>query len=325
MRWDNKFILYFLIFLPFIALFIFYFDRKRNLIINKFISVEEIINLSFRKRILKNIIYILGVFFLLISLASPRWGKVWQKQIIKTKQVLFIIDTSKSMMVEDLKPSRIELAKQKVKFLIENLNASAGIVFFAGTSFLSCPITFDKEATKMFLNENWENMIGLPGSNIEDAIKTSISSINELGGKTYFILITDGEELQGNYQKEISKLKEKNITLISYGFGTEEGGPIPEYSNGNLKDYKKDQKGNVVISKLNIKLLLDLSEKTDGIFVKATEDFSDCARIINFIEKGKEGKMKEKRSFTLEVRYQYFLLIAIILFMLEFMIIERKK
>lgn len=328
MRWEYPVFLFVLLLLPLIAVFILIVERRRRLYLRNRVRPEGLILISYTRLVLKRILLMLACVFLLVALAGPRWGRVWQKIIKPGKDLIFVIDTSVSMFARDLKPSRMEVARDKIKLIVESMKGvRAGLIFFAGTAFTQCPVTFDKGALKLFLSEAWDNLIPLPGSNIEEALKLSIDSFppaKELSER-YVVLITDGEELQGNAVKVIDELRKARIKVVSFGLATTEGGPIPLYSNGRLTGYKKDKQGNTVLTRLNAGMLNELAEKTGGVFLRAGKDASDIGKILEIIEKGASRKMEDDVSLGREYRYQYPLFAALLLLLIEFIISERKK
>ncbi|MFC2061826.1 VWA domain-containing protein [Elusimicrobiota bacterium] len=328
MNWDYPVFLFIIMITPLIAVLLFYRERRKRLYAEGKIKTGNLIVMSWKRLIVKRIIFIAALIFILLSMAGPRWGRVWQKIISPAKDVIFVIDTSVSMQAKDIEPSRMEAARDKVRFIVENMaGVRAGIVFFAGTAFLQCPVTFDKQALKIFLNEAWDNLVPLPGSNINEALmmaRDSFPASKEISQK-YIILITDGEELQGSAAKAAGELKDAGVRVLSYGLGTEEGSPIPVYSKGQLKGYKEDKKGDTVLSSLNAPLLRELARETGGAYINYSRTVSDADRIMEIIQKGAEEMQKENIAVNREYRYQYPLLIALILLLIEFIISERRK
>jgi Ca-activated chloride channel family protein len=328
MTWDRPIYLILLIFTPLMAFIILFAERRRRIALEKVIRADKVINISSRRYVLKILLLTLGTVFLLTALAGPRFGNVWQKLKGTSKDVVLLIDNSVSMLAGDIQPSRMEAAKEKVRFIIENTDSVRfGLAFFAGTAFVHCPVTFDKQALKLFLDEAWDNLIPLPGSNIEKALKVAADAFppaKEMPYR-YILLVTDGEELQGDATKISDELKKQNLKVVSLGLGTEEGEPIPVYQNGALSGYKKDKKGETVISKLNESKLKEISKQTGGLYVKGLNSISDAGRIIDFITKSGAYKMEEQVALGSEHRYQIPLFLAIIIFLFEFIISGRMR
>lgn len=326
MSWENINFLYLLILIPVIGLGILYRQRKRILKYRRLIKADNVINLSTRKVILKRILFILALVFLLFSAAGPRWGNRWEKIKKPGVDVILLIDTSVSMNARDIEPTRLSAARDKIKFMVYDLKAvRMGLVFFAGTAFMQCPVTFDMDAVKIFLKEAWDNLIPLPGSNIEKALKLAADSFpaSETLSKKYIVLITDGEELQGNYRNALKTLKKKNIKVITYGVGTAKGGPIPIQGNGNLKGYKKGPDGNTVVTSLNKDLLEEIAGETGGEFIKYSETTSDITELNRVLKTKADEKTEEDVMKSSEIRYQYPLLVAFLLLLIEFIVSER--
>jgi len=328
MIWQHKIFLTALIFIPLLFVLFLFTERRKSLYLRRKVRPEGLLAVSDRKITVKRILFIFAAAFLVLALSGPRWGRKWQEVKKPGIDVIMVIDTSASMQAGDIMPSRMSAAKDKVKFLVSNIkNARMGLVFFAGTSFLQCPVTFDRQALNLFLNEAWNNLIPLPGSNIEKALKLAEDSFPPSAGISdkYIVLVTDGEELQGDAQKAVEELEKAGIKVISLGIGTEEGAPIPVYSNGSLQGYKKNASGETVMSCLDPSLLKIIAEKTGGVCVSYTDDMSDVSRVIDIIEKGKQQEKSDKVRIDTEYRYQYPLLAALILLFAEFIISERKR
>ncbi|MEA3506644.1 MAG: VWA domain-containing protein [Elusimicrobiota bacterium] len=325
MSWDAPFILILLILLPLAAVAVTFRERNRYLNIRKVIRPEGIFLLSLRRVIIKRILFLLAAGFILVALAGPRWGRKWQKIEKPGRDVVFLIDTSASMLAEDIEPDRLSAAKRKVTFMTENIKAARiGLVFFAGTAFVQCPVTFDIRAVKLFLKEAWDKLIPLPGSDFEKALETAAGAFpgsrRAAGGTIVFV--TDGESLQGDAENALKKLKEMNIKVAVLVISTHAGAPIPVYGkDGSLKGYKKDSAGNTVISKPDEKLLRKIVSETGGIYLNAGGGFSDAVKIVSFIDESEKFRREDKAmASSEEQRYQYPLFIAIILIIIEFII-----
>ncbi|MFC2048757.1 VWA domain-containing protein [Elusimicrobiota bacterium] len=328
MSWDRPLYIIIVFFLPLFVLLLLLRERKRKLTLMSSIKEDSLVRISWKMNIFKRLLLSSAVLFLLLTLAGPKWGRVWQKISKPGRDVIFVVDTSISMQSEDIKPTRMSAAKEKIKYIIENISGfRVGIVFFAGTAFLNCPVTFDKNAVKLFLNEAWDNLIPLPGSNIEQALKLASESFpsSKKIARRYVVLITDGEELQGDVNNITQELDSKGISVISFGIGEEEGSPLPIYENSRLVGYKKNSKGEIILSKLNKEMLKKISDDTDGVYIKYRKDITDISRIIDVIQKGKTQKQEDSVIAGKELRYQLFLLIAILLLMLEMVLSERVK
>ncbi|MEO0156579.1 MAG: VWA domain-containing protein, partial [candidate division WOR-3 bacterium] len=171
--------------------------------------------------------------------------------------IVIALDASKSMYAQDIKPSRIERAKQDIAYLLDNLRThQVGITAFAGDCYVMCPLTTDIDAAKLFLDIIEPNMIPRPGTNIARAIEVSSSLFNpkEETHKA-LILFTDGDNLEGDPMPALDRAIEQGIKIFTVGIGTPEGAPIPESSTGGVV-YKKDKDGNIVMTRLADRLLL---------------------------------------------------------------------
>lgn len=258
------------------------------------------------------------IFLLLFSLLRPQWGFSWKASKRKGVDIVVTLDVSESMLAKDVPPSRLERAKRKVLDLIEGLRGDRiALVSFAGSSYVECPLTLDYESYKLFLSSVNTDSVPIRGTNIENALSKSLAvlgvsskqEINTLKDRA-IILITDGEELSGDFEK-ISKIAaSNNIHIFILGVGTKEGSPIPTESG-----YKKDKTGNVVITRLNEQVLRKLADDTGGIYVQSISSDKDTDAIYSQgIKKMlKDTEFSESEAKKWNEYYQWPLLLALIL------------
>ncbi|MCK5513335.1 MAG: VWA domain-containing protein, partial [Deltaproteobacteria bacterium] len=193
----------------------------------------------------------LGIMMGIFALTRPQWGFHWEEIKRVGVDVMVAIDVSESMLAEDVKPNRLERAKREVIDLIEMMEGDRiGLIAFAGTSFVQCPLTLDYGACKMFLDYIDTDLIPVPGTAIAEAIRTSLKSFNKRERKSKaLIIITDGEDHEGEPIDAAKEAKKEGIKIFTIGVGREGGAPIP------LKDgsggFKKDRKGDMVITHLD--------------------------------------------------------------------------
>lgn len=264
----------------------------------------------------KIILISLSCFFLIISIISPRWESEI-KNIEKTGANIFIaIDVSKSMLASDISPNRLFRAKLEAIKLIESLDGDkVGIIVFAGTSFLQSPLTHDYGMLKEWLTQLDVDSITSEGTSIKSAIETAIRGFSFVIGKEKFlIIISDGEEQDEKTLEIAWAAKAADIKIISIGIGTRQGAAL-EY-NGELI---KDSSGNIVISKLDEKLLRKIAEISDGKYFGSETEIFDLKKIyLNFI-KNPESKniTKSNKIERWKETYQIFLSIALIFLLLD--------
>ncbi|MDQ7798278.1 MAG: tetratricopeptide repeat protein [Candidatus Edwardsbacteria bacterium] len=274
---------------------------------------------------LKSILLILGLFFLILGLSRPKWGEKLQIYKGRGIDIVFCIDASKSMNSQDIKPSRLDWAKLQASSLLDNLSTNqVAITAFAGDCYVMCPMTSDVEAAKLFLDIIEPGNIPKPGTNIQRAVEASGALFNpKQGTSKALILVTDGDNLEGDPMAAVKQAAEIGIRLYIIGIGTLQGSTIPETdSRGNLISYKKDSEDKVVVSRLAERLLLVMAKATDGRYYRA-EGFH-VNNLVSELE-GMEKKELDGGEYVDYVeRYQYFLVISYILIFLGLFLSDRR-
>ena len=330
MNWANPLYLEILWVIP-VLIFFFILGRKKEL---KFIksTVDKHLHphfhtKSYKKETIQFYLYLSSLAFLIIATAGPRWGLKPKPMKGKGIDIMFAIDASKSMYCEDVKPNRMTVAKLVLSSLIDKLAGIGriGITVFGGDGYLLCPLTTDFATAKLYLSTIDPGLIPAPGTNLERAIEVSSSafSSNKRYGKV-IILITDGDNLQGNPISAAKEAAKKGIRIYTVAVGTPEGAPVPIIdSTGTLKGYKKDSKGNTIISKANIPILRAVSEAGGGKFIFLSPQGYNA--LYRELRKFKRHNLKGEDQIALQEKYQYFLGISILLFTLALFINKRKK
>ena len=283
-------------------------------------------NQSLFKSILKVLVLCLAFACLSIALVNPKIGTKLETVKREGVDIVFAIDVSKSMLAEDVAPNRLEKSKQLVTQIINNLASDrVGIIAYAGKAFPQLPITTDYAAAKMFLQNMNTDMLSSQGTAINEAIELA---------KTYFdddeqtnrvlIIISDGEDhtdLATNVAEEAS---EEGIRIFTIGVGDVKGGPIPIKRNGIVLNYKKDNQGETVITRLNEETLQAIADEANGAYIngKNTNDVVDSIKEILLKMDKKEFEAKEFADF--KDQFQWFLAFAIGLLFIDIFFLERK-
>jgi len=316
--------------IPLIGIFIFYhFWRKRTYKkLGELQLVEQLApENSKRKHIFKFILLFFAFIFLVIGIANPQIGTKFEKVKRSGVDVMIALDVSKSMLAEDIKPNRLERSKQFISRLIDKLqNDRIGLIVFAGNAYLQMPITIDYSAAKLFLNNVNTEMVPTQGTAIGEAIELSTNSFNKEEKKfKTLIIITDGEDHEGDALTLAEDAAKEGVIVHTIGVGSPKGAPIPQYRNGVQSDFKRDENGNIVLSKLNETELQQIAVKGDGKYYRLSSGTREIDAIISEIST-MEKKNFEERVFTdYEDQYQYFLAVALILITLEFFISDKKS
>jgi Ca-activated chloride channel family protein len=273
-------------------------------------------NYSGRLAFAKSVLLLLGLFFLILAAARPQWGEKLQSYQGRGIDVVIALDASKSMLAGDIQPSRLERAKVEVASLLDNLSANqVGITAFAGDCYVMCPLTTDVDAAKMFLDIIEPGNIPKPGTNIQRAIEVSASLFDaKENASKALVLITDGDNLEGDPMQAAKLAAEQGIRIYAVGVGTLEGSTIPERDqSGYGVSYKKDQKDQVVVSRLAERLLLVMAKAADGRYFRSQALNLDA--LLLSLDQLKKKDIGGGDFVQYQERYQYFLLAAFILIM----------
>lgn len=282
---------------------------------------------SFGKRRLKVILLLTAIFFIIITLAQPQWGYHWEELKRKGIDIVIALDASKSMLADDIKPDRLSAAKLELSDLLKVLQGDRiGLVAFAGTSFLQCPLTLDYGAFKLFLDNIDTDIIPQPGTDIGGAIRKAIGAFGKESKKhRAVILITDGEDHSGVLETATQEAKIEAIPIYVIGIGSREGTPIPIIDEGGNKTYLKDKNGNIVLSKLDDLGLKKTALTTGGAYIDAGSGTMALDKIYTErIRKLEKKELESAKRKIYENRFQWPLLIAFMLLVLEGIISERK-
>lgn len=266
-----------------------------------------------------------GLLFLFIAFLGPQWGDSDSIVPQKGRDVIVAIDVSKSMLAEDLKPSRLLFAKGKIKKLIESLDGDrVGLILFSGDAFVMCPLTRDKEILLTFLDDVSVETISSGTTDTAKAIEVAIKMVQQSGGNATKLLtiFTDGEDFSESVEAAGKQAKEVGLHIFAVGVATEQGAPIPDVDNmGNKNGFVKNKQGSIVISKLNKVLLRDLSNKCDGGYVEAViSDDSDVQKVTNFIAGFERKQIDNKKLNNKEERYYVFAVVSLLCLLIEWVL-----
>ncbi len=322
-----------LIFLTIAAgLFYLWAVRRRRKLMNRFAEKSLIASIaptvSVRRKIIKMVILTMAISLMAFSLARPQWGFEWKETKLKGVDILMAIDVSKSMIATDVKPNRLERVKFAVKDLVKKLNGDrVGLIAFAGTAFLQCPLTIDYNGFLLTLDDLSVNTIPRGGTSISSAIREAMNLFKGRDEKYKALtIITDGDDLEGDPLKAAKEASEQGIKIYCVGVGTFEGSLIPAVDERGSKGWVADKSGNVVKTKLNEELLKNIAISTGGSYVRATQsDFGLTLLYDKSISRLEKKDIEGKKNKQYQERYQYFLGLAILLLLAEPFISEKKR
>ncbi|MFY7729539.1 MAG: vWA domain-containing protein [Flavobacterium sp.] len=292
-----------------------------NLQLVKKLSAES----SVFKPALKLAFVALAIAGIVLALVNPKIGTRTEKVKREGVDIVFAIDVSKSMLAEDVAPSRLEKSKQIVSQIINSLGTDRiGIIGYAGSAYPVLPITTDYSVAKMFLQSMNTDMVSSQGTAIADAIHLASTYYDDPQTSKLLILVSDGEDHGEDSEAAAEEAEKKGIKILTVGVGTEKGGPIPLKNNGRIEGYKKDNAGETVITKLYPDALKTIAERTKGGYVYGgtTREVTDYVKkALENIEK-KEFESKEVALY--ESQFQWFLGSALLLLFLDIFLLDRK-
>ena len=266
---------------------------------------------------------LLGLVFMIVAAARPQWGE--KLQVVKGRgiDVVIALDASRSMLSTDIPPSRLERAKVQIASLLDNLSGNrVGIVAFAGSAQVMCPLTTDVEAAKLYLDIIDPSNMPKPGTNIQGAVEAAASLFgpSEDASKA-LVLITDGDNLDGDPAEATRLALADHIRLFAVGVGTPEGSTVPEAGSTGVS-YEKDEKGNIVMSRLGERLLLVMAKATDGRYFRSESINLDA--LVAALDQIQKKSISGGEYVEYEERYQSFLLIAFLLLFAGTLISDRR-
>ncbi len=293
--------------------------------IGEAILVEKLMaSLSFSKRFFKRTLIILSVLLMVLALCQPHFRTKETMVERKGVDIMIAVDVSMSMLAKDISPSRLEKSKLELSGLIDRLKGDRmGVVAFAGDALIQCPLTFDRNAVKLFLSTLGPNLISMQGTALGKAIQIANQAFPD-SQKEYkaIILLTDGEDQEGNVLEVVRKAKESGTKIFTIGIGTPDGSTLPsEYGEG----FKKNRQGQIVLSKLNDSLLRQIASETGGVYYRSSKGVVEADAIAGEIRKMSQKGFKKDLVIEYEESYQYLLIAAFILLLIQMALSERKS
>jgi Ca-activated chloride channel family protein len=290
--------------------------------------LPKIVDQADPKLLLKQwVLRILVLCFLCLALCGPQWGYKWQNVPYNALEIIFAIDTSKSMMAVDIKPNRLERAKLAVKdFLLQNPGSKVGLIAFSGASFLQCPLTIDYNAFNTILDSL--NVYSIPkgGTAIGAAVHTAAKAFQAgSSGNKVLILITDGENHEGDPVAATREAARKGIKVFTVGIGSPQGELILAEDDKGNKTYLKDAQGKVVKSALNEAILKEMAAAGNGLYVRGVGPALGLEQLYRNKLSGLGGTITTGHMRKRQInRYQIPLLIALALLVMEVLLPLRK-
>ena len=330
MELDESKYLYLLFIVPILVLIFLYnqyWKRKKqrefgDLDMVKKLSPEK----SIFKPVLKLVVLLLALISLILGLVNPKIGTKMETVKREGIDIVFAMDVSKSMLAEDVAPSRLEKSKQIVSQIINQLGSDRiGIVAYAGSAFPVLPITTDYSVAKMFLQSINTDIVSSQGTSLEEAIKLS-ETYFDAKSKTskLLILISDGEDHSEGAVATAEEANKFGMKIITIGVGTEKGAPIPMRENGVVQSFKRDGSDQVVITKLNKDGLTTIAKATKGGYVDGNNTKAVLDYVKNALDNIQKTEFESTQMADFQSQFQWFLSFAFVLLFLDIFFLERK-
>ena len=267
-------------------------------------------------------LFSIGFLFFVIGLSRPQIGAKLKEHETKGAEIMIVLDVSNSMLAEDYSPNRLDRAKLAISRLVDKLRDDRiGLIVFAGSSFVQLPITTDYVSAKMFLGSISNESVPVQGTAIGEAINTAMRSFSAQSEKSRaIIVITDGENHEDDPVAAAKQAAEMGARVFAIGVGSPEGKPIP--MNGELL---KDKDGEIVVTRLDEKVLQDVAAAGNGVYVRAGNSEFGLNPIIEDIRKMDDERYNSIVFEEYDEQFMYFLAIALFFFVLEMFVGDRRS
>ncbi|MBP7471335.1 MAG: VWA domain-containing protein [Flavobacterium sp.] len=332
MNWylGNYWYLLLLLLLPLLGIVLFNYvkwkNRKKNVFAEARFQNELFEKKSGFSKILP-LLYLIATLFLILSIVDLLSGSEEVKSKQKMNNVIFLLDVSNSMNAQDVEPNRLDEAKNiMVQTMNKMRNDKVGIVVFAGEASSIMPLTTDFTAAETYIGGIETNVMKIQGTDFLNGMRTVADKFKNVAkGSRKVVLLSDGEDNEGNEKAAIKLANKEGISVISVGIGSEEGAPIPEYVFGQLMGYKTDVSGQTVISKRQIRALQNIANETGGTYVDGNNLDNATSQIIDGLSKTSTSSESIVKSNNAIHYYQYFLAVSIFFFLIIFLFNPKRE
>ena len=324
-RFADPNVLYLLIILPFVAIFYFYSNYRRTKRLRKYGDPELLSMLmpeaSAHRPVFKFWVLWIALGLSIVMLARPQFGTRLEKVKRSGIETIIALDISNSMLAEDVVPSRLEKAKSLISRLVSNFNDDkVGLIVFAGDAFTQLPITSDYISAKMILESITPSLISSQGTNIGEAIRLAIKSFTpqEKVGRA-IIVITDGENHEGGAVEAAKEAASKGMKVFVLGIGSPDGSPIP------LDDYRKDNQGNVIVTRLNEQMCREVAQAGNGVYIRVDNSSSAQSLLQKEIDKLTKRDLESTVYSNYNEQFPALAWIIIVLLIIEVVVLDKKN
>jgi Ca-activated chloride channel family protein len=330
MTWDRPELLWLLLLMPLAGLLFRAAFRRRRAALERFAEARLLAAVApdrDERRLRWRAVMVLAAFALIVvALGGPRWGFHWEEIHREGIDILIALDTSRSMLTQDVKPNRLERAKLAILDLIKELQGDrVGLIAFAGSAFVQCPLTLDYGAFAESLRAVHVGIIPVGGTDVGEAVSAGIDAFEGRQSKyAALVLMTDGEDHEGGVNEAAQQAAEAGIKVYTVGIGTP-GGELIQIEEDGQRTYLKDRNGQVVKSRLGEETLRSIATTTGGAYLYAEGPDLGLDKLYDdYISTMEKRELKTAMEKRFEERYQWPLAFALLLLALEPLVGERR-
>ncbi len=302
-------------------------NKKINSLANADIIQKILPDFSVTKAFFKKLFALFGLSFFVLGLTNPQMGSKEMEVKKEGIDIVIALDVSNSMLAEDLTPNRLERAKRALLQMVNKLeNDRVCIIVFGGQAYVQLPLTTDYSAAKLFINTINPGMIPTQGTAIGSAIYLGLKSLDfSYPTQKSIVVITDGENHEDDAIQAAKEAYQKGVIVHTIGMGSETGAPIPLYKGSRRipNQYKKDNNGQTITTRLNEKMLREIAQNGQGDFVRATNSNSGLNKILKELSQLEKTTFGSKVFVDYEDYFQYFLAVALFFMLIEFLMSKR--
>ncbi len=328
-RFEHPEYLYLFFIIPALIVLYYISYRMKKKALKKYGEMSVISQLmpfaSFKRPIYKFSLILLAFCFLIIAIAGPQFGSKMRTIKRKGVEIIIALDVSNSMLAQDIKPNRLESAKRAISQMVDNLkNDKFGLIVFAGEAYTQLPITTDYSSAKLFLSTINTDIIPIQGTAIGSAINLASKSFTpDSEASKAIIVITDGENHEDDAKQAAQSALKQGIIVHTIAMGLPQGAPIP--IKGKQGQFRQDEEGNVVISKLNENMLTEIAKAGGGSMIKANNTTTGLKALFNEINKMEKTEIEQRIYSDYDSKFQYLIAFVLLLILIEYLILDRKN
>ncbi len=324
--------LYAYLLVPAFAVFLWYAFRSRRRALLRFGNADLVNRLSRsvsrRGQLVKAFLLVAAVFMTVSALARPQFGTRVETVRREGLDIVIALDVSASMLAEDVAPNRLAKAKLGIASLFDRLQGDrVALVAFAGRAFVQTPLTSDYGAAQMFLNAMDPDLIPVPGTALAEGLDRSLGAFPpDQQGHKILVLITDGEDHVGDVDSRVQRAVEEGVVIHTVGIGSAEGVPIPDIDSlGRRRGFKKDDTGEVVLTRLDEATLQSIARSTNGTYYHSRVGESELGALADDIAEREKRELEGQELTQFEEQFQIFVGLALLLLTAEVLVPERRR